>query len=149
MASTATVWLALLFAVCVAATWLAGNLLSSTTDVLDTRLGFGEDIGGIVLLAVAGSLPELAITISAATSSVASAAFAFAMQVPMVSDSFKHGISIDRSTVAWWGSDTEAPFRSGFGGTWGRCAGPEFGRGPTRPSSEGTNESSSILTTLA
>jgi cation:H+ antiporter len=66
VASTATVWLALLFAVCVAATWLAGNLLSSTTDVLDTRLGFGEDIGGIVLLAVAGSLPELAITISAA-----------------------------------------------------------------------------------
>ena len=54
------------FAAASAATWLAGVQLSKTTDALDVRLGFGDAIGGIVLLAIAGSLPELAITVSAA-----------------------------------------------------------------------------------
>ena len=40
--------------------------LSKTTDALDVRLGLGEELGGLLLLSVAGSLPELAITISAA-----------------------------------------------------------------------------------
>jgi cation:H+ antiporter len=51
-----------------AATWMAGILLSKTTDALDARLGLGDDLGGLILLSVAGSLPELAITISAAAS---------------------------------------------------------------------------------
>lgn len=50
------------------ATWVAGVRLSATTDVLDNRLNLGEALGGVVLLAVAGSLPELAITVSAASS---------------------------------------------------------------------------------
>jgi cation:H+ antiporter len=48
-----------------AATWVAGLYLSKATDALDDRLGLGEALGGMILLAVAGSLPELAITISA------------------------------------------------------------------------------------
>ncbi len=48
-----------------AATWAAGTLLSKTTDALDARLGLGDDIGGLIFLSLAGSLPEIAITISA------------------------------------------------------------------------------------
>ena len=42
--------------------------LAKATDVLDDRFGLGEAIGGMILLSVAGSLPELAITLSAARS---------------------------------------------------------------------------------
>jgi cation:H+ antiporter len=56
------------FGVASAATWAAGIQLSKSTDELDRRLGIGDALGGMVLLAIAGSLPELAITISAAAS---------------------------------------------------------------------------------
>jgi cation:H+ antiporter len=62
----ATPLLLLVFAAGAIATWAAGVALSKTTDALDARLGLGEELGGILLLAVAGSLPELAITVSAA-----------------------------------------------------------------------------------
>jgi cation:H+ antiporter len=58
--------LGVIFVVAAAATWLAGVALSKSTDALDARLGLGEELGGLLLLSVAGSLPELAITISAA-----------------------------------------------------------------------------------
>jgi cation:H+ antiporter len=56
------------FAAGAVATWIAGTALSRTTDVIDRRFDLGEALGGVILLAVAGSLPELAITISAAAS---------------------------------------------------------------------------------
>jgi cation:H+ antiporter len=50
------------------ATWVAGVNLAKATDLLDDRYGLGEALGGMILLSVAGSLPELAITLSAAVS---------------------------------------------------------------------------------
>ncbi|MDP9250518.1 MAG: sodium:calcium antiporter [Chloroflexota bacterium] len=51
-----------------AAVWLAGLWLSDTTDVLERRFGFGEALGGLVILAITTNLPEIAITIGAAVS---------------------------------------------------------------------------------
>ena len=67
MSSLATPVLLLIFVAASAATWAAGGLLSKATDALDNRLGLGAELGGILLLAIAGSLPEVAITISAAS----------------------------------------------------------------------------------
>jgi cation:H+ antiporter len=61
-------FLLLIFLGAAGATWMAGITLSKTTDALDSRLGLGDELGGLILLSIAGSLPELAITISAAAS---------------------------------------------------------------------------------
>jgi cation:H+ antiporter len=58
--------LVLVFLVAAGATWIAGLYLSKTTDILDARFGLGDAVGGLLLLGLAGSLPELAITASAA-----------------------------------------------------------------------------------
>ncbi len=66
MSGSGTALLLLAFAAAVVATWMAGVYLSRSTDALDDRLRLGQAVGGMVFLAIAGSLPELAITISAA-----------------------------------------------------------------------------------
>ncbi len=58
--------LLLAFAVAAAAVWLAGTRLPDATDVLSARVGLGEALGGLILLALATNLPEIAITASAA-----------------------------------------------------------------------------------
>src|SRR5215218_5505963 len=57
-----------IFAAAGVATWVAGGYLSRATDVLDDRFNLGEAVGGMLLLGLAGSLPELAIVSSAALS---------------------------------------------------------------------------------
>jgi len=58
--------LAIIFIIAAAITWIAGIILTKTTDTLDTRYKLGDAIGGLVILGISGSLPELAVVYSAA-----------------------------------------------------------------------------------
>ncbi|QDW29510.1 sodium:calcium antiporter [Arthrobacter sp. KBS0702] len=66
MESMALGFLVLIFAAAAAVIWVAGTQLSKQTDVLDARFHLGSALGGLILLAVATNLPEIAITFSAA-----------------------------------------------------------------------------------
>ncbi|HYY11226.1 MAG TPA: hypothetical protein VE781_09815, partial [Kineosporiaceae bacterium] len=66
MSSLPSLLLLVVFLGCAAAIWLAGVKLSDTVDVLSARLHLGAALGGVILLAVATNLPEIAITASAA-----------------------------------------------------------------------------------
>ena len=57
-----------LFVLASLGTWVAGLTLADTTDLLDERFGLGEALGGLILLGFAGTLPEIAVTVSAAQS---------------------------------------------------------------------------------
>ena len=60
-------WLLVLaFAGAAAVVWVAGIQLSKTTPVLDARFHLGNALGGLIILAIATNLPEIAITVSAA-----------------------------------------------------------------------------------
>ncbi|MDO5711552.1 MAG: sodium:calcium antiporter [Micrococcales bacterium] len=58
----------LIFVASAATIWASGIWLSRYTDVLSSRLHLGQALGGLILLAVATNLPEIAITYSAAAS---------------------------------------------------------------------------------
>lgn len=58
--------LLLLFLASAGVIWYSGIRLSDTTDVLAERLHLGSALGGLILLAIATNLPEIAITASAA-----------------------------------------------------------------------------------
>jgi len=60
--------LVLAFVAAAAAIWVAGISLSTQTDVLSTRLHLGSALGGLILLAIATNLPEIAIVASASLS---------------------------------------------------------------------------------
>jgi cation:H+ antiporter len=65
MSGLPTLVLVLIFAAAAAAIWVAGIQLSEQTDVLSTRLHLGSALGGLILLALATNLPEIAIVVSA------------------------------------------------------------------------------------
>ena len=58
VASASIFLVILVFVAASGATWVAGVELSKSTDELDRRLGFGDAIGGMVLLAIAGNETE-------------------------------------------------------------------------------------------
>ena len=58
--------LSLIFAAAAAVVWVAGIYVSKTSDVLSSRFGLGEALGGALLLAIVTNLPEIAITASGA-----------------------------------------------------------------------------------
>jgi cation:H+ antiporter len=58
--------LSLIFAAAAAVVWIAGIYVSKTSDVLSSRFGLGEALGGALLLAIVTNLPEIAITASGA-----------------------------------------------------------------------------------
>lgn len=60
------IFLILIFLASALVTWLAGVTLTKTTDSLDTRFRIGDALGGLILLGIAGNLPEVAIVTSAA-----------------------------------------------------------------------------------
>lgn len=66
LSSLPSLLLLAIFAACAAVIWVAGVKLSQTTDVLSQRWHLGSALGGVILLAVATNLPEIAITTSAA-----------------------------------------------------------------------------------
>lgn len=57
--------LALVFVGVAVVVWVAGVQLSNNVDVLASRLGLGEAVGGLLLLSIATNLPEIAIVCSA------------------------------------------------------------------------------------
>src|SRR3954454_5282452 len=65
MASLSTAILLAIFLAAATAIWVAGIQLSDQTDVLSERLHLGDALGGLILLAVATNLPEIAIVASA------------------------------------------------------------------------------------
>jgi cation:H+ antiporter len=56
----------LIFTISALVTWFAGITLAKATDTLDSRLKIGDALGGLILLGIAGSLPEIAVTFTAA-----------------------------------------------------------------------------------
>ncbi|HEV7908685.1 MAG TPA: hypothetical protein VGP03_11110 [Pseudonocardiaceae bacterium] len=68
MTSLAMPVVLLIFMLAAGAIWTAGIQLSNQTGVLAERLRLGSALGGLVLLAIATNLPEIAITASAALS---------------------------------------------------------------------------------
>jgi cation:H+ antiporter len=70
-------------------TWLAGIALAKTTDTLDSRFRIGDALGGLILLGISGSLPEIAIAFSAA----------FDGQIPVIIGTLLGGLAIQTLVI--------------------------------------------------
>jgi cation:H+ antiporter len=69
MANLSIYYVILIFIAAAIATWLVGITITKTTDTLDGRFKLGDAFGGLVLLGITGSLPEIAVVYSAARES--------------------------------------------------------------------------------
>lgn len=58
--------LIILFLIAAVAIWVAGIFLSHTTEVIDSRFHLDQAMGGLIFLAIATNLPEIAIVTTAA-----------------------------------------------------------------------------------
>lgn len=66
MYSLSSFALMLIFLISAAIIWFSGVTLAKTTNTLDTRFKIGNALGGLILLGIVNSLPELAVTYGAA-----------------------------------------------------------------------------------
>jgi cation:H+ antiporter len=66
MHNLSLIFLLLIFAVSGILVWVAGTTIAKATDSLDCRFKIGDALGGLIILGVAGSLPEIAIVYGAA-----------------------------------------------------------------------------------
>ena len=66
MQTFSTHLLLIIFIASAIAIWFAGVSLTKATDTIDMRFKLGEALGGLILLGIATSLPEIAIVVSAA-----------------------------------------------------------------------------------
>ena len=88
---THPLWLNLaIFAVASAIVWLAGTKLSHYADVISERTGLGQAFVGLLLLATATSLPEIATTVTAT----------FIGSVPLVVGNLLGGVSMQTAVLA-------------------------------------------------
>ena len=66
MSALSLPFLLLIFVGAAVGVWFAGIRLSDATDVLSEKYGLGQALGGLILLALATNLPEIAITATGA-----------------------------------------------------------------------------------
>ena len=79
----------IVFLISAAVTWYAGINLAKTTDTLDTRFKIGDAMGGLILLGISGSLPEMAVVASAAVQG----------HIPVIIGNLIGGISIQTLVI--------------------------------------------------
>jgi cation:H+ antiporter len=79
----------IVFLISAAVTWYAGISLAKTTDTLDTRFKIGDALGGLILLGIAGTLPEIAVVASAAVQG----------HIPVIIGNLIGGISIQTLVI--------------------------------------------------
>jgi len=61
-----SIWLLIIFLASSIAIWIAGVRISIALDNMNKYFNFGEEIGGMIFLAIVTNLPEIAITVMAA-----------------------------------------------------------------------------------
>ncbi len=82
----------LIFVVSGIVIWFSGIILTKTTDALDCRFRIGEAFGGLILLGISGSLPDIAVAVSGALKG----------HIPIVIGNLIGGISIQTLLIVFF-----------------------------------------------